>query len=340
MYIYSHLILGGTFDYFHVGHRRFIEKGAGIAKQMTIGIASKKMLSKKILFQAIENYETRKKSVRDFLSKNGWLEKTKIIPLTDIYGIGKSARNIDAVLVTKATYANALKINDLRRKLGMNRLAVEGVDFVTADDGRPITSERIRMGEIDRQGKSYLKIFSNKILKLPLELKPMLRKPIGWLIKLTAPITNLIKKEKPVMLITVGDIIALRLLKDNYSPDVSIIDYRSRRQPILNYPRESVTQNPCESALPNPRKSVINKAGTINHLAVKAINTAIRDYLKDNKKRTVVIDGEEDLLALPAILLAPLNSLVIYGQLDQGVVFVKVTEAEKKRIKSIIARFT
>lgn len=337
MYIYSHLILGGTFDHFHLGHQRFIEKGAQMTKQMTIGIVSEKMLSKKILSQGVEGYEKRKTSVREFLSKKGLLEKTKIIPLTDIYGIGKSARNIDAVLVTKATYSNALKINDLRRKLGMNRLAVEGVDFVTANDGKPITSEKIRMGEIDRQGKSYLKIFSNKILKLPPELKPMLRKPIGRLIMLSSPITGLIKKEKPAMVIAVGDIISLRLLKDNYSPDVKIIDFRSRRQDISGTWNVPACRQGSEL---RTLKKYINKAGTINLESVKAINLAIKKYQKENIKQTVVIDGEEDLLALPAILLAPLNSLVIYGQLDQGVVFVKVTESEKKRIKSIIARFT
>jgi len=342
MYIYSHLILGGTFDHFHAGHRRFIEKGAEIARQMTIGIVSQKMLSKKILFQATEGYKQRKTSVREFLSKKGWLEKTTIVPLTDIYGIGKSARNIDAVLATKVTYPNALKINDLRRKLGMNRLAIEGVDFVMADDGKPITSERIRMGEIDRQGKSYLKIFSNKILELPDSLRPVLREPIGPLVKLSASLVGLIKKEKPVMLIAVGDIISLRLLRDKHPPDVMIIDYRSRRAPIKDFHGLLADSHgyPCKSVFQNPCESVINKAGTINSTAVKAIYTAINKYLTKSIKGTVVIDGEEDLLALPAILLAPLNSLVIYGQLDEGVVFVRVTESEKKRIKSIISKFS
>jgi len=44
----------------------------------------------------------------------------------------------------------------------------------------------------------------------------------------------------------------------------------------------------------------------------------------------VHIKGEEDLLTLPAVLFAPLDSVVCYGQPGKGMVLVKVTE-EKKR---------
>ena len=40
----------------------------------------------------------------------------------------------------------------------------------------------------------------------------------------------------------------------------------------------------------------------------------------------ILVDGEEDLLALPAIFLAPINSLVLYGQPNQGFVLVKITD--------------
>ena len=40
----------------------------------------------------------------------------------------------------------------------------------------------------------------------------------------------------------------------------------------------------------------------------------------------IVVDGEEDLLALPAIALAPLTSVILYGQPDEGLVIVKVDE--------------
>ena len=48
--------------------------------------------------------------------------------------------------------------------------------------------------------------------------------------------------------------------------------------------------------------------------------------LKTDEKTLILVDGEEDLFALPAIFLAPINSLVLYGQPNKGFVLVKVTD--------------
>lgn len=127
------------------------------------------------------------------------------------------------------------------------------------------------------------------------------------------------------MVIAVGDIIANSLEKTGFTPDVKIIDYRSRRQ-----------------AIKRPKKlgkTYVNNPGTISKESVNAIKKAIDSSLKTNKRQTVIIDGEEDLLALPAILLAPLGSVVLYGQIDLGIVFVRVFEETKSKITSIIKKF-
>ncbi|MDH7475865.1 MAG: pantetheine-phosphate adenylyltransferase [Microgenomates group bacterium] len=328
-YQYKHLILGGTFDHFHFGHQKFIEKAFSLAKFVTIGIVSEKMLSQKKLHQLIENYQRRKKSVRNFLIIQGFKKRSKIIALFDIYGIGKSDNKIDSILVTRNSYNNALKINNIRKKLGLKPLKIITTRLILAEDKKPITSERIRLGEINRLGKSYFKIFNNKILNLPDYLRPVLQRPIGQLIRFNEPITALIKKEAPTMTIAVGDIISLALLKKNFSPEIKIIDFRSKRADITD------GWDLKHRAL----RKYVNHPGTINFEAVASINLAIKKYLTKKEKQTIVIDGEEDLLALPAILLAPLNSLVIYGQLDQGVVFVRVTEDKKNWAESIISRF-
>ena len=53
----------------------------------------------------------------------------------------------------------------------------------------------------------------------------------------------------------------------------------------------------------------------------------------------IIVDGEEDLAVLPVVLLAPLDSLVFYGQRNQGLVLVKVTEEKKSEFVKILARF-
>ena len=52
------------------------------------------------------------------------------------------------------------------------------------------------------------------------------------------------------------------------------------------------------------------------------------------------IEGEEDLLTMPAILLSPLGTYIIYGQFEVGMVVVEVTEEIKDMIKRFIIQFT
>ena len=54
-------------------------------------------------------------------------------------------------------------------------------------------------------------------------------------------------------------------------------------------------------------------------------------------RSAVIVDGEEDLLALVAISVAPDGSLVVYGQPNEGLVLVPVTSQKKKEIADILA---
>ena len=50
----------------------------------------------------------------------------------------------------------------------------------------------------------------------------------------------------------------------------------------------------------------------------------------------VVVDGEEDLLTLVAVLYAPEGSFVVYGQPYQGIIVVKVTPEKKAEAKALL----
>ena len=50
----------------------------------------------------------------------------------------------------------------------------------------------------------------------------------------------------------------------------------------------------------------------------------------------IVVEGEEDLLTLIAVLYAPENSFVIYGQPHSGVVVVKVTGQKKRQVQEFL----
>jgi uncharacterized protein (UPF0218 family) len=49
-----------------------------------------------------------------------------------------------------------------------------------------------------------------------------------------------------------------------------------------------------------------------------------------------LVEGEEDLLTLIAIMEAPNNSIIVYGQPYEGIVAVKVTQEKKTEISEIL----
>ena len=55
-----------------------------------------------------------------------------------------------------------------------------------------------------------------------------------------------------------------------------------------------------------------------------------------NQKTQIVVDGEEDLLVIPAVVLAPERSIVAYGQPNQGIVVIEVTKRNKLKCRQII----
>ena len=54
----------------------------------------------------------------------------------------------------------------------------------------------------------------------------------------------------------------------------------------------------------------------------------------------IFVDGEEDLLAIPAVLESPDNALVVYGQPSEGLVVVTVSPQTKSDVRKIMNRMT
>jgi len=323
---YKYIVLGGTFDHFHAGHKALLKKAFELGKNVTIGISTEKLYKDKFLFETIESYEIRKKSVEKFIKKyltNG--RGVDIISLFEFRGGADNIKNIEAIIVSKSTYPNALIINQLREKNKLPLLRIVIADDVLADDGKLISSERIRAGEIDRTGQVYSNFFK-KTLVLSEAFKEKLRKPMGKIYKSVGAIFK--SPEKPTMVIAVGDIIAMELEKERLIPDVKIIDYKTRRTLLKG------------SVLLRSVPNTINDPGTINPQSAKAVKLAINKFLSTKKSQTIIINGEEDLLALPAILFAPLNSLVLHGHWQYGIIAIKIDEEIKNKILNLLKQIS
>jgi len=296
-----------------------------------IGISKSQLLLKnKVLFEAIESYSQRKKSVCNFLSKKKWLDRALIIPINDFIGKVDKLKKVQGLVLSRQTYLNGLKINQLREDNGLEKLRLIIVNDVLTDDGQLVSSERIRIGEIDRKGRVYFNLFK-KTLVIPESIKLELKKPMG---KVYQNISQFLKERfKSVMTVAVGDIIVGEFLKNNLAPDLKIIDFKSKRLPISQDLTSLFKRNYLTNELADKWE---NQPGTVNSTTVCQIKKLINLFLKEKKPQSLMIDGEEDLLGLPAILLAPLRSIVLYGHFQYGLIAVFVDEKIKNKLYNMI----
>lgn len=164
------------------------------------------------------------------------------------------------------------------------------------------------------------------VYSLSPELRIKLKKPIGTLIRGSFSETMKIfkdmkQKEMPTAIISVGDTVSKNLTENYLLPLVSIVDHKVMRKSTQPIPLKA------EKTI-----NIRNPPGTITEEAIEAIQEA----MKSNCHVKIFVDGEEDLLTLIAVLYAPENSFVVYGQPREGVVVVKVTLEKKAEVAEIL----
>jgi phosphopantetheine adenylyltransferase len=91
------------------------------------------------------------------LKQKGFLERADIVSIDDRFGptVGGDplSDEIEGVVVSEETEPGAEEINRIRVKEGKRPLLIVVVSMVLADDGKPISSTRIRRQEVDRYGR-------------------------------------------------------------------------------------------------------------------------------------------------------------------------------------------
>lgn len=158
------------------------------------------------------------------------------------------------------------------------------------------------------------------------ELRIKLKAPIGMLIRGSFAKTmeifkTIVEKEKPTLVISVGDTVSKNLVKNHIHPQMLIIDNKAMRKKIKPTPLTA-----------DKTVYIKNPPGTITEEAIETI----KNSLKTNCYIKAVVDGEEDLLTLIAVLYAPENAFVVYGQPYEGIVVIKVTPKKKAEIAEIL----
>lgn len=145
---------GGTFDEIHIGHIALLSKAFEIGNKVIIGISSDEFAAKSKGKNKINhNYEERVVKLKDIIKKKFGDVYYTITELDNEYGPVVILDKLDALIASTETAKKGDKINEIRDKNGLPPIAIIAVDIIRAEDGSPISSTRIRAGEIDPLGK-------------------------------------------------------------------------------------------------------------------------------------------------------------------------------------------
>jgi cytidyltransferase-like protein len=149
---YRKVAVGGTFDQLHRGHRALLKKAFEVGEKVVIGLSSDEFVAKMGKPHVTASFEERFRDIEDYLEANGWSGRAEVVPLNDSYGLTISGKGLDALVVSQETAKTANKINDIRERAGLPSLIIVPVRMVPAENCAPISTTRIRKGEIDREG--------------------------------------------------------------------------------------------------------------------------------------------------------------------------------------------
>ncbi|HET6406008.1 MAG TPA: GTP-dependent dephospho-CoA kinase family protein, partial [Candidatus Thermoplasmatota archaeon] len=128
------------------------------------------------------------------------------------------------------------------------------------------------------------------------------------------------------LVVSVGDVVTRMFLDAGELPKLMLVDGVTKRTATVAGVLDNLPTHGVRTV------TVENPATEITHQLLSAMDAG----LKGKGSTLIHVVGEEDLAALPAMILAPEGAAVCYGQPDQGVVVVIVTSVVRQRAKELL----
>ena len=326
-------LVGGTFDRLHAGHRLLLDAASKDAEAIEIHITSDSMAEEKSPF--VQPFDERMNELHN------WAEtisdcKVSVHQLNDTYGPARHHTTADAIVATPETLGMCNSINEERKENGLQALHIIEVMHLDAVEGGIISSSAIRNGYMDQEGHPWMpEKLRNHRLKMVPALDAELKTPMGDLfegpeddpeIGMSAALDGLPSPHGAI--ITVGDVTTKTMLEMGLTPDIALIDGQTKRTQLEEHLKVSVEHF-------HHRLHAKNPAGYLT----PSLNQAITNALLAEDTLVLEVEGEEDLAPLVIHCLAPIGTLVLYGQPKKGVVVQYTTLDVKQRCRYLLSLF-
>ena len=164
-----------------------------------------------------------------------------------------------------------------------------------------------------------------RVFRLPEGMRQKLARPLGRVFReeeVNSPEFESLVSESKIV-ITVGDRVTDTVGGLGRIPDVQVVDGVERRKhrepPKVPYSRLVEVENP---------------AGALTQGAIDGMRKAFGG----SKPVRVMVEGEEDLMTILAVAMAPVSAVVFYGQPGEGVVAIRADRIAKSRNREILAK--
>ncbi|XP_008217932.1 bifunctional coenzyme A synthase [Nasonia vitripennis] len=129
--MYKSVVLGGTFDRLHNGHKIFISDAIlRCTEKCTVGVTDLNMIERKILWELIEPCSNRIACLKDFAEDVDPSLSYNIVPISDLYGPTKEDPNMDMIVVSEETEKGGKLVNDKRKENNLKLLDIHVVKLL------------------------------------------------------------------------------------------------------------------------------------------------------------------------------------------------------------------
>lgn len=152
---YGEVLMGGTFDRLHDGHRRLLQKAFEVGDYVYIGLTTDGYIkkSKKQLKEHVASHTERLFFLQKYLYDLGVLNRAIILPLEDTAGPKALDPKLEALIVSEETRGGGEFVNTLRSQHNVPPMETVVVPLLTDVTGQIISSTRLRQQHTNSDSK-------------------------------------------------------------------------------------------------------------------------------------------------------------------------------------------